>query len=351
MTTGVLKPGSKPVLAVLVDKDGVRSLITRSADGKTRTKKLSDSFKSTPTSMTILDANQDGRPDIVILIPYEKIKVLLQKSGGDFDEVDADPPGGAMEQPWISSLDVDGDGKAELLLPQKNFVRAVVLEQQPKSDTTTNAPGWGFIVKDQINGAARDSRITGATTVVNGTNAVASIFLLDAEHKQLTLCEHDAAGVWQVVKNVELPVADFGGISTVKLGGTNTQSVAFLGQNAVAWLPLAGDQWQLKELDGYDTPIKDGFLNDVVAGDITGDGRKELIFMETAKNYLDVVLFDAHHKFVPGDRWPVFEQHTFRNRENAIPEPRESLVSDVTGDKKNDLIVLVHDRILVYPQE
>ena len=25
--------------------------------------------------------------------------------------------------------------------------------------------------------------------------------------------------------------------------------------------------------------------------------------------------------------------------------------TDVTGDKKNDLIVVVHDRILVYPQE
>ena len=36
---------------------------------------------------------------------------------------------------------------------------------------------------------------------------------------------------------------------------------------------------------------------------------------------------------------------------DALPEPREALVADVTGDKKNDLIVLVHDRILVYPQE
>jgi hypothetical protein len=47
----------------------------------------------------------------------------------------------------------------------------------------------------------------------------------------------------------------------------------------------------------------------------------------------------------------VFEQHTFRGRDNALPEPREAAVADVTGDKKNDLIVLVHDRILVYPQE
>ncbi len=32
-------------------------------------------------------------------------------------------------------------------------------------------------------------------------------------------------------------------------------------------------------------------------------------------------------------------------------EPREALVGDVTGDGKPDLIVFVHDRILVYPQE
>jgi hypothetical protein len=73
--------------------------------------------------------------------------------------------------------------------------------------------------------------------------------------------------------------------------------------------------------------------------------------METAKNYLDLVIFDSNRKLVPGDRWQVFEEHTFRGRDNAVPEPREALASDVTGDKKNDLIVLVHDRILVYPQE
>ena len=56
--------------------------------------------------------------------------MLLQKPGGDFDEEDVDPPGGAMEQPWLAAADVDGDGKPELLLPQKNFVRAVVLEPE-----------------------------------------------------------------------------------------------------------------------------------------------------------------------------------------------------------------------------
>jgi len=75
------------------------------------------------------------------------------------------------------------------------------------------------------------------------------------------------------------------------------------------------------------------------------------VFMETAKNYLDIVAFDSNHKLVPVNRWQVFEQHTFRDNSASMPEPREALVEDVTGDGKNDLVVLVHDRILVYPQE
>ena len=351
MTVGVLKPGAKPTLAIILDKDGQRSLVTRAADGKMKTQKLSDSFKSNPASFTIEDVNQDGLADMVVLIPYEKVKVLLQKSGGDFDEVDVDPPGGALDQPWLASADVDGDGKPELLLPQKNFVRAVVLERGDKIQGSTNQPGWVFRVKDQINGAESDSRIVGATAVQNGKNSTPSIFLFDAEHKQLTLCERDATGVWQIVRNIELPATDFGSVQSVALGGKDAKSVAFLGQNTVAWLALAGDVWDFTALDGYETPIKDGYLNDEIAGDLTGSGRKDIVFMETAKNYLDLVSFSPNHKLVPADRWQVFEQHTFRGRDNAVPEPREALVADVTGDKKNDLIVIVHDRILVYPQQ
>jgi hypothetical protein len=203
-------------------------------------------------------------------------------------------------------------------------------------------------VKDQINGSASDSRIVSLAAVPNGKHAVPSLFLLDAEHKQLTLSERDSNGVWQVVKNLDLPVGGFANVKSVKLGGP---AVAFTGQNSVAWLPLWGDVWGLTRLDDYDTPIRDGYLNDVVAGDLNGSGRKQLIFMETAKNYIDLVYFDKNRKLVPGDRWQVFEQHTFRGAQNALPEPRECAVADVTGDKKNDLLVLVHDRILLYPQE
>ena len=156
------------------------------------------------------------------------------------------------------------------------------------------------------------------------------------------------------MRNIELPpYTEYAGLSLcpLALGGKNANCVGVMGPNAVAWQALHGQVWDMTELDGYETPIKDGFLNDVVTGDLNSDGRKDLVFMETAKNYLDLVVFNAQHKLVPANRWQVFEQRTFHERRSDLAEPREALVTDVTGDKKNDLIIIVHDRVIVYPQE
>jgi hypothetical protein len=350
MAVGALKAGGKPALAVIVDQDGKRSLVTRGAGGAARTQKLAETFKSNPASLTWLDVDQDGLSDLITLIPYEKLKILRQVEGKDYEEIDIAPPGGALEQPWASAADADGDGKLELLLGQKNFVRAVVLtgEKKPGDDK----PSWALTVRDQINGAGSNSRILAAAPLANPPNKVANIFLLDAERKTLTLCERDAAGVWQAVRNLQLPVTDFATLRPVAIGGSNANSIAFLGANAVAWMNFnQGKVWELKELDGYETPIKDGRLHDVVSGDLNNDKRKDLVFLETGKNHLDVVMFEKPHKLVPADRWQVFEERTFRSRRNDAMEPREAFIADFTGDGKNDLAVIVHDRILVYPQE
>lgn len=351
MAVGPLESGGKPVLAVIVDKDGRRSLVTRNAAGETKSQRLAESFKANPNGLGFHDVDQDGRLDLIVSIPYEKMKVLLQKPDHEFDEQDVTPPGGLDNpQPWFSAADVDGDGKAELLLAQKNFLRAVVLKPSA-APNSTNSSSYVFQVKEQINGSASNSRLVGAAAVPNGTNLVPSLFLLDAERKALTLCERDAAGAWQVVRNLPLPVSDFTSLQAIGLGDTKPNAVAFLGVNAVAWLPLRGDTWEFSELDEYETPIKDGYLGDVVSGDLDNDKRRDLVFLETAKNYLDLVIFDASHKLVPADRWQVFEQKSFHTRPGDTAEPREALVADFTGDGKNDLIVLVHDRILLYPQE
>lgn len=352
MAAGTVRAGEKPLLAVLVDFDGKRELVLRNAAGETRRQKLAESFKANPSALALHDMDQDGLADLVVLVPYEKIKVLRQTAEHGFEEQDVAPPGGSAEQPWLSVADVDGDAKPELLLAQKNFLRAVTLMVEPPPAGSTNKPTWTFRVKEQINGASSNSRIVAAAALPNDANAVASLFLLDADRKLLTLCERDADSVWQIVRNLPLPVTDFTALQPVALGGSKPNAVAFLGLSSVAWLPLFGEVWEFKELDDYETPIRDGYLHDVISGDLNNDGRLELVFLETGKNHLDLVTFEPPHQLVPANRWQVFEERTFRGRMgNPLPEPREALIADFTGDGKNDLVVLVHDRVLLYPQE
>jgi len=363
VAVGTLQPDGPPHLAVLQEreekrpgKDGkeetltLRELVLRTAKGPAGIHRLSEEYKGSPSVLAFHDANQDGLADLVLLTAYEKVKIFVQQSGTgngpQFVEADVTPPGGALETPWLLTADVDGDGRAELLLPQRNFLRAVTLVSGGEG-----SPSWSFSVRDQINGATSSSRIAGAAALPQTGGQAPLLFLLDSDRKALTVARRDTNGVWQSVRNTALPVTEFTRLVPLALGGRATNSIGFVGNNAVAWKRFSGDVWDMAELDGYETPIRDGWLHDVTSGDLDSDGRKDLVFLETAKNYVDLVRFEAPHELEPGNRWPVFEERTFRQRRNEVPEPREAVIADVTGDGKNDLILIVHDRVLLYPQE
>ncbi len=340
ITTGLLGDGHASLI-IVTDIEGKRHLEIHTAKGRQYSTKLADSFRGTPRAMLVHDTNQDGLQDIIILVPYEKARVLVQKNGGEYEEVEVDPPGGNSDRPWLTILDVDQDGKDEVLFAQKNFLRAVILEKKDKD--------WRFRVKDQINGASSRSMIAGATTLKDEAGTV-RLFLLDTTERTLTISKLDDTGVWRIEDSVDLPLTSFTGLNTISIGSDRPNSIALNSANFGAWMQVNEGQWQLAEKTDYATPIQDGMLMDVVSGDLNHDGIKDLVFMETGKNHLDVVQFTKKGELKPGNHWRVFEEKSFRSRRSMSPEPRESVIGDVTGDKRNDLIILVHDRILLYPQ-
>lgn len=358
-----------PVLAVIVEGPNARFLQVFSASGRIANQELREKFRSNPTSLIIHDTDQDGLRDLVLLVPYEKIKILRQlpvASGEtaatetegepdrvmEFEEIDVSPPGGNSSSPWMSTADVDGDGKDEMLLAQNNFLRAVVLAPSERGGAdAASSPTWSLQVKEQINGSSSDSRIEGATVVYGGKDDRPSLFLYDAKYRQLTLCQRNQAGIWDVTRNLELPLGQYNRLGTVQLGEKAAPILAFEAPNYVSWMNLDGEVWVFQQKDGYETTIKDGWLMDVVAGDLNQDERKDLVFLEGAQNHIEIVQVDPPGELSLALSWKVFEKHSFRQRREGGPEPREARVADFTGDGKNDLALIVHDRILLYPQE
>jgi hypothetical protein len=92
----------------------------------------------------------------------------------------------------------------------------------------------------------------------------------------------------------------------------------------------------------------------LAAGDINSDDRPDIIMVDYNRNHIEILALDHDIKPVPAMRFKIFEQKSYRDTKSSTEfdvEPRELCVADVTGDGKKDLVIIIHDRIIIYPQD
>ena len=113
-------------------------------------------------------------------------------------------------------------------------------------------------------------------------------------------------------------------------------------------------QQNLEQQFSYETKIKDGLYGSLTVGDINSDDRTDIIMVENRRNHIEILALDNNIKPIPAMRFKIFEQKSYQERKNfakSSVEPRELKIADVTGDDKADLVTIIHDRIIVYPQD
>ena len=110
-----------------------------------------------------------------------------------------------------------------------------------------------------------------------------------------------------------------------------------------------GLQARLKGI--YETDLEKFLPMTVASGRLSkADGQSIAIF--DRKNYvMEIIQQDGEGKWGSALHFVLFEENPhYRGRRSAEFQPRECLISDVNGDGADDLILLMHDRVLVYPQ-
>jgi hypothetical protein len=63
-----------------------------------------------------------------------------------------------------------------------------------------------------------------------------------------------------------------------------------------------------------------------------------------------VLTFSAVRKAYLATEFEVFQSRMFSGGDAREFEPRDAVIADLTGDGRPDLLLTVHDRLIVYPQ-
>jgi hypothetical protein len=310
---------------------------------------------SNPDSLRVVDVDQDGLEDILIFVKYELPLLVRQTEKRRFELIDS--PGAQMsliKDAFLRSTavaDVDGQAGEELLVAQQNFARSLVF---------AGGDGWSII--DQYNARGTEDRILAVAAFDiygEGSDSRPAILLLDGAKGQLQILQAGEDKTYRFER--ELNVGKWNAADHLKMlfasvTGSKAESILLFDSEKFALItpPIGGEVRQLEQKFSYETKIKDGVYGNLQGGDINSDGRADIVMVEYKRNHIEILALDSEMKPVPAMRFKIFEQKGYRDskkRSKSSVEPRELRVDDVTGDGKEDLVTVIHDRIIIYPQD
>lgn len=310
-----------------------------------------------PQSMLAADADQDGRTDLLLFTPSEPMvmlrstgdasggagyEVLTDKSMGQFGLVQA---AGASN---TAMLDADGDGKPELLIGDDNFVRACRYDAKA---------GWRVV--DQVTLSEPGTKVVGLAVLKAG--GAEQIVVSDKGNGRLVILGHDSnssqdgaktgsSGGWKVQQQLRLMGFPVGPVFAGAFGGDDQPGVLCIADDGFALVRLAGQRAELESFAANRSESEDRAEHELEAGDLNGDGYVDVVCLDAGERMCSIFTFSAARKLLLGTEFEVFQSRLFSRGQSRETEPRSALVADLTGDSKDDLLLVVHDRVIIYPQ-
>jgi hypothetical protein len=344
-----------PKLAVIAADKREYLIDLINMDGTSETIELG-SMSRAPDTIMAVDADQDDRMDL-LLFTREKPMIMLQSTPPA--EGEGEPEGenhagftkrekedmgqfglvAKAASDNTTTFDIDGNGSEELLIADKNFVRAVRYEANP---TDGSSPGWQVV--KQINTDDPDSSLVSLTTI--GRRIIAA----DKTNNRLVIFETDADGRWSESEALNVRGFALGPIYGGQFTGDDEASILAIGDDGFAVVRLGGQRRSLEEVAAWRTDEERRLHYDLAVGDINADGYTDMVSLDAGEQMFEIFTFDGGGDMLHVTNFKIYESKLFGRGEGREYQPSQILIADLTGDMAHDVVMIVHDRILLYPQ-
>ena len=330
------------------DKYFLGSILNLSAQDETAgpTIELSQ-IQDRPLDLRVGDVDWDGRNDILVLRSYGPLLLLRQTKADTFEPQD---------QPGINSGLVNGifpntlslaplgeKGQTVVLLAQKTFTRSLFFDADK---------GWKVL--DQYQSDQPNSNIIAASAGKLRDADTLQIVTYNSAHERVAILSRQDDGTYQTTDEIKIGAVSAHKILLGHFNSPQSNSVLVAGASKLVLIPFNNETHYLKEIAGFEPDIEDSRFGALTVGDMNNDKVPDILLCDQAKQHVEILTFDAQGHLAVGCKFKVFEMPQGANdMENGgqAGQPRGITVGDVTGDGLNDLILLVHDRIIIYPQD
>lgn len=306
----------------------------------TQQEELPLELASSPVRLSVADVNRNGHPDFLIAQGSERPQVLIVSDAIGKVAV-VEPKGGfQLGQVEPGAIYLGTADKPATIVAQDNFARSFLLDDQNR---------WQL--QEQFNAAEANAKLSGSAVLDLDGEPGDEIVLVDTGVKRLRVMRKEESG-YRPWKEVDLGNFPFLSAHVADLNGDGAEDLLMFGGSRFAVLYAGRTDPKLQEIASFETKLDKVYFADLVAGDLNGDASPDLIALDTRSHYIEILDFDAEAGLRHALHYTIFEQKSFTSSdEGGGSEPREGLVADVTGDGLDDLVLLIHDRVLVYPQD
>lgn len=322
---------TKPQLVTLRKAATGRALVAATQELDVKTGRIS--------GVRTVDADQDGRGDLALFSSLGPMHLLL--TTGDvktpFKRVEGIPDTfvSKIAPSALTTGDLDGDGKEEIIIAHQQLARAFKVDSKGRA-----------AIVEQFN--APDPAAELHSALVSRRDGKTAIVLIDATHSKLHELTAGDDRVYRADHTHALPVMK--PESCVLMNDKDGTRLLLLGQTSFQITPLEGPSLKLETVASFDSELKDTAPTDLIAASFSGEDADDIALLDTAKSRV-IEFFQpaAGMKWQSAMHFRVFETDPhFRGKMGLADEPHDYTALDLDKDGRLDLCLLAHDRVLLY---